>query len=79
MARAVSAFVFLIIVGGLAAWLADQPGQLGMDWRGYRIEMPVGLGIGAAVVLMAAAALLYQIWRWVRQGPAELAGISQPC
>ena len=32
-----------------------------------------GLGIGAAVVLMAAAALLYQIWRWVRQGPAELA------
>jgi len=73
MARAVAAFVFLIVVGGLAAWLADQPGQLGMDWRGYRIEMPVGLGIGAAVVLMTAAALLYQIWRWVRQGPTELA------
>jgi len=73
MARAVAAFVFLIVLGGLAAWLADQPGQLGMDWRGYRIEMPVGLGIGAAIVLMAAAALLYQIWRWVRRGPTELA------
>ena len=73
MARAVVAFVFLIVVGGLAAWLADQPGQLGLDWRGYRIEMPIGLGVGAAVILMAATAILYQVWRWVRQGPVELA------
>ena len=73
MTRAITAFVFLIVVGGLAAWLADQPGQLGMDWSGYRIEMPVGLGIGTAVVLMIVAAILFQIWRWVRQGPAELA------
>lgn len=73
MTRAIAAFVFLIVVGGLAAWLADQPGQFGMDWSGYRIEMPVGLGIGAAVVLMTVAAILFQIWRWVRQGPAELA------
>jgi HemY protein len=73
MTRAIAAFVFLIVIGGLAAWLADQPGQLGMDWSGYRIEMPVGLGIGAAVVLMTVAAIIFQIWRWVRQGPAELA------
>jgi len=73
MTRAITAFAFLIVVGGLAAWLADQPGQLGMDWSGYRIEMPVALGIGAAVVLMTVAAILFQIWRWVRRGPAELA------
>ena len=73
MTRAIIAFAFLIVASGLAAWVVDQPGQLGMDWSGYRIEMPVGLGIGAAVVLMVVAATLFQIWRWVRQGPAELA------
>lgn len=73
MSRAVFAFVFVIVVGVFAAWLADRPGTLGLDWQGYRIEMPVGLGIGAAIVLMVIAALLYQIWRWVRRGPAELA------
>lgn len=73
MTRAITAFVFLIVVGGLAAWLADQPGELGVDWSGYRIEMPAWLGIGAAVVLMIVAAVLFQIWRWVREGPAELA------
>lgn len=73
MSRTIAAFVFLIVLGVFAAWLADRPGTLGLDWQGYRIEMPVGLGIGAGIVLMATAALLYQAWRWVRRGPADLA------
>ncbi|MDA0368879.1 MAG: heme biosynthesis protein HemY [Proteobacteria bacterium] len=73
MSRAITAFVLLIVLGVLAAWIADRPGQLGLDWQGYRVEMPVGLGIGAAVVAMVVAAILYQVWRWVRRGPADLA------
>ena len=73
MTRAIVAFVFLIAFAVLAAWIADRPGQLGMDWQGYRVEMPVGLGLGIAVGLMMAAAVAYQVWRWVRRGPADLA------
>ncbi|NQV80693.1 MAG: heme biosynthesis protein HemY, partial [Alphaproteobacteria bacterium] len=73
MSRAITAFILLIVLGVLAAWIADRPGQLGLDWQGYRVEMPVGLGIGAALVLMMVAAALYQVWRWVRRGPADLA------
>lgn len=73
MSRAILAFVFLIALAVLAAWIADRPGQLGLDWQGYRVEMPVGLGLGVAAALMLAAAVAYQVWRWVRRGPTDLA------
>jgi HemY protein len=53
---------FLIVVGALAlgaAWLADRPGEVVINWQGWRIETSV-MVLGAAV--LAALAALVVVW-----------------
>ncbi|HEX6959879.1 MAG TPA: heme biosynthesis HemY N-terminal domain-containing protein [Ferrovibrio sp.] len=44
----------LMAAAGFAAWLADQPGRLRLDWFGYVIEMPAPL-LALGIVLLASA------------------------
>ena len=50
------AVVFLIAIGG--AWLADRPGEVMIDWQGYRIEISLmTLAISIAVMVMVGLML----------------------
>lgn len=62
-------FAIVAVAAAAAAWLVDRPGVVVLDWQGYRIESSLAVVLAALVLVMAAAAVLYQFWRWLRRGP----------
>lgn len=73
MIRAALLFVVLFAVAAAAAWFADHPGDLAVNWRGWRIETSLsvaGLALAGLIVLIA---LVYRFWLWLLRGPAALA------
>jgi len=43
--------VFLLVTAGLAfaaAWLADRPGEVAIEWLGYHADTSVAVVVGAA-------------------------------
>ena len=73
MIRAVILFVALFAAALAAAWLADNPGQLALDWQGWRIEAPVALVAVGLLLLFAFAALVYRFWLWLGRSPKAMA------
>ncbi len=69
------AVVFLIAIGG--AWLADRPGEVMIDWQGYRIEISLmTLAISIAVMVMVGLTL-WSILRWLLRSPELMARFFQ--
>lgn len=61
MRRAV-VFAALAAAAVLAAyWLARHPGQVTIEWLGYRVEPPVGLLVLAVLVVATLSVLLYRL------------------
>jgi HemY protein len=57
---------FLVVLIALAfglAWLIERPGEVTLNWQGYRIETSFLVGLG---VLLAAVAALVMIWNILR-------------
>lgn len=57
-----------IVLGVGAAWLADTPGRVIIDWRGWRIE---AAAVTLGVIALAFAFLLWALYRfygWLRYG-----------
>jgi len=61
--RAIVVFAVLALLSALAAWLTDNPGQVSVDWQGYRIDTSVGIVLAAVAILAVALALFYWLWR----------------
>jgi HemY protein len=57
----------------IAVILAQFPGTISMLWFKHQIEMPVGLAIGAIVILVLALLGLLRLWHFLRRTPRELA------
>ena len=69
MGRLLRLFIILVAIAAAAAWLADNPGRLELDWQGYRIESSVALLLTAGVTLYAVLRLpfwIYGRWRGAR-------------
>ncbi len=67
--------VFLAVATVLAlvgVWLADNPGQVVVDWLGYRIETSVGILAVGLLAFAFAAVLLFEILRVVRFLPRRV-------
>lgn len=62
-------FIAIAIIAGIAAWLADRPGTIAVDWLGYRIETTVGVLIAALVLLGAILAALARLVFIALRGP----------
>jgi len=69
MIRALSLFIGLALVASAAAWLGDRPGNVAVDWQGWRIETSVAAGVVALALLLAAGALVYRGWLWLKRSP----------
>ncbi|WP_119420481.1 heme biosynthesis protein HemY [Desertibaculum subflavum] len=72
MIRLVLAVVVMLALSLAAAWLADRPGRLVLDWSGWRFETSVAAILAVLVVLTVLAALLHRIWLWLRDRPGAL-------
>lgn len=65
--------VALAVVLIAAGWFAVNPGNVTIDWLGYRIEAPVGLlalGVGTIALLLT---MLLRFWIFVVTAPSRLA------
>ncbi len=59
-------FVILaVLLAPLAAWLADHPGTVRIEWLGTEVETTMGVLLLAALLLAASAALLFEFLRWL--------------
>jgi HemY protein len=71
--RATFALLFLVAIAAAIAWFLGQPGQVSLVWHGWRVDTSVGVLLGAVVLLAAALAILYRLWRLVRGTPSAIA------
>ncbi|MEO1198555.1 MAG: heme biosynthesis HemY N-terminal domain-containing protein [Pseudomonadota bacterium] len=70
-------FAFLILVVALGAgfaWLADRPGQVVFVWQGYQVQTSLLALAIAVAVLCVVAIVLWQIYRFIINGPRALGG-----
>lgn len=69
------ALLVAIVLGfaAIAAWMADRPGQIAVEWLGYRIETSVGVLIAGLLLLIAVLAALGRLLLLVSRGPRLLA------
>src|SRR3984893_9862587 len=57
-------FLVVLIASALGlAWLIDRPGEITLNWQGYRIETSFLVGLG---ILLAVVAALVTIWNILR-------------
>lgn len=60
----------LVVVG--VVWMVQNPGDVTLEWRGYRIDTSVGVLIAAVALFSAAVALIYRFWRFLRRAPRSI-------
>ncbi|WP_374301922.1 heme biosynthesis HemY N-terminal domain-containing protein [Ferrovibrio sp.] len=64
LVRTAIGLVLLMVVAGLAAWIADQPGRIRISWFDHIIEAPAPLLALGVVLLVVAAFILTWIVAW---------------
>jgi HemY protein len=72
MIRLVVGLVVVALAGVAAAWLADHPGLVRLDWGGWRIETSLGILILVVFLALVAALGLYRGWLALRRSPRLL-------
>jgi HemY protein len=72
MGRTVWFFIKLALLIAAGVWLAERPGEVSLEWLGYRVDTTIGILLLAVFVLMVAAAGLYRLWTATRRAPGEI-------
>ena len=62
MVRALGYLIFIFLVVAGLVWLLDRPGDVAVDWMGYRIETSFAVLVAGMVLLAVVAALLYRVY-----------------
>ena len=52
-----------------AVWLADRPGNVIVEWRGWRLDTSVGVLLVAVVLLILLSVALWWLYRWIVGAP----------
>lgn len=68
--------LFFFGVAALAfgvVWLAERPGDIAVNWLGYRVETSVMVGVGLLALALAAAILLWSIFWGLLRAPGAFA------
>ncbi len=72
MLRLFFLFLGMIAVAMGAAWMADNPGLLTIEWRGWLVELSLGIALVGLVVLLFVLTLLLRWLGWIARGPKTL-------
>lgn len=52
-----------------AVWLAERPGNVVVEWRGWRLDTSVGVLLVAVAVLILLGVALWLLYRWIVGAP----------
>jgi HemY protein len=55
-----------------AVWLAERPGDVTMQFRGWRLDTTVGVLLAAIMLLIVIVAALWLLYRWIIGAPGAL-------
>ncbi|MGQ0673505.1 MAG: heme biosynthesis protein HemY [Hyphomicrobium sp.] len=72
MSRLVLYFVAVLVITVGLSWLADRPGNIVVDWEGYRGELSVFNAVVALTFLTAAAVVVWSVLRQLWTSPATV-------
>ena len=73
MVRALSFSLKLAVLVAIAWYLAEkQPGQVSLQWWGYRVDTSVGILLLAAGLVAVLAAILYRSWGGIKRTPGDI-------
>ena len=77
MVRVLFFLVGLIALALGLAWLIDRPGDVTLNWQGYRIETSFLVGLGILLALAAALAVAWKIFSSVLRFPSSMSAVSR--
>lgn len=72
----VRVLLYLVLVGIFACgavWIADRPGDLVINWQGYRIETSVSVAVAMVAAIAVFTVVLWNVMRWILAGPEAFA------
>ena len=72
MLKAVRFLLFIIILSFLASLLADSPGEVSMEWLGYKVDTSVAILIFVTVLFGIILTFLYNMWINLKKTPNRL-------
>src|SRR3954470_14305696 len=55
-----------------AVWLAERPGNVTVEWRGWRLDTSVGVLLVTVVILILVGVALWLLYRWIMGAPSAL-------
>lgn len=77
MLRALYTFLIIAVLSGIAIWLADNPGELVMHWRGYEVRTSFVVGVGAMALAAFLVLLVYRIVVSFIETPASVSNFLE--
>ncbi|QBR72272.1 heme biosynthesis protein HemY [Beijerinckiaceae bacterium] len=71
-------FLLVLIAAAFGlAWLIDRPGEIVLNWQGYRIETSVLVGLGIILTLVAIILTIWSLLRFAFRLPPTLSGANR--
>ncbi len=71
MRRVLLFILKLVILVGIAVWVAERPGTVTLRWLNWELHSTVGVLILVVVAAATIAALLYRLWRLTLRSPRD--------
>lgn len=72
MVRLIGIFLAIALLAAGAAWFADNPGAVAVDWRGYRLETSLSILLLAFGLVLVTVLAIFGAIRRIRSGISHL-------
>ncbi|HMF05671.1 MAG TPA: heme biosynthesis HemY N-terminal domain-containing protein, partial [Methylocella sp.] len=77
MLRLLSYLAILFVLALGLAWLIDKPGEIMLNWQGYRIKTSLVVALGAILALVAALVLAWSFFATAIRSPSAISSASR--
>ncbi len=72
MLRTLRYFILIAVFVAGAAWFADQPGSVSVQWAGYQIDTSFAVLSIVVAVISIVVALIYRFWIFIARVPGNM-------
>ncbi len=62
----------LCVITVAVVWFVQNPGDVTLEWQGWRLDTSVGVMMAAVLLFAAVTAGFYRFWRFLRRAPGEI-------